>query len=504
MNRLDRLIAALSPETGLRRVRARARLAALGHAQAMFEGASMSRRTAGWRRVSTDANAEVMGGALGRLRDGARDMVRNNPYAKRGVAVIADYTVGGGIIPQFTGATDVASELLERLAVDHLDSVAVDADGQHDLYGLQWLAMRTVAEAGEVLVRRRRRLSSDGLPLPFQLQVLEPDFIDTARDADLGGGRRIVQGVEFNAIGRRVAYWLFDRHPGTVASYRIPQSHRVPAEDIAHVFRTDRPGQVRGVTWLHAVMLRMNDFADFEDARLLREKVAAAYAGFVEDADLEEGLRAPAPGTTVSGDGQVLEELEPGIIEHLPPGKRITWSDPPTVDGYSDAAKTHLRAISVGLDVPADLLTGDLSDVNYSSLRSGRLSFKLAVGIWQHRIMIGKFCRPVERWFAEAAGVAAGVGGPVSATWTPPGFQLQDPSKEVPAECDEIRAGLCTPSEAVRRRGRDPKRHFEEFRRDLAMLDDLGIVLDSDPRRVSRAGLAQVRLPDQDYPDPTE
>jgi capsid protein len=56
-------------------------------------------------------------------------------------------------------------------------SDAADADGQLDFYGLQTLICREMVEAGEVLVRRRLRRSSDGMQVPLQLQVLEADFL---------------------------------------------------------------------------------------------------------------------------------------------------------------------------------------------------------------------------------------------------------------------------------------------------------------------------------------
>jgi capsid protein len=58
-----------------------------------FDGATRGRRAQGWRVVSTDANAENLP-ALSRLRDVARDMVRNNPHAARGKSVLANNIVG--------------------------------------------------------------------------------------------------------------------------------------------------------------------------------------------------------------------------------------------------------------------------------------------------------------------------------------------------------------------------------------------------------------------------
>ncbi len=70
-----------------------------------------------------------------------------------------------------------------------------------------------MVEAGEVLVRRRLRRASDGLPVPLQLQVLEADFLDATKSNNVGAGR-IVQGIEFDPVGKRRAYWLHPEHPG--------------------------------------------------------------------------------------------------------------------------------------------------------------------------------------------------------------------------------------------------------------------------------------------------
>lgn len=498
MNWLDRTIAAISPEAAVRRERARLRLQAIGRARAMYDGATTSRRSAGWRRVSTDANAETAG-ALGRLRDTSRDLVRNNPYARRGIAAIAHNVVGAGIIPQFRGATDSATKVLEKAAVAHLDSQAIDAAGQHDLYGLQSLAMWAVAESGEVLVRRRRRRPEDGLPLPFAIQVLEADYLDSSKDGPISGGGRTVQGVEFDALGRRVAYWLFDEHPGGAGHFRLPVSRRVPAADVAHIFRLDRPGQVRGVPWLAPVMLRMHDFADYEDAQLMRQKIAAVFAAFVVDMDGDG--RNPIAGDVSSANSDRLESLEPGIIETLPAGKDIKFTSPPGVDGYGEYVRVQLHAIAAGLGVTYEVLTGDLSQVNFSSGRMGWLEFQRSISFWQQAIVISQFCRAVERWFVEAAAVALGVAGPVSATWTPPRREMIDPTREVPALRDAVRCGFTTLSEAVRAHGRDPSAHFAEMAEDLKRLDDLSLVVDCDPRRVSRAGLTQARPAGSEIPE---
>ncbi|WP_164146025.1 phage portal protein, partial [Stenotrophomonas maltophilia] len=85
----------------------------------------------------------------------------------------------------------------------------------------------------------------------------------------------------FDPVGRRVAYWLFDEHPGSALAMRSLESRRIPAEDVIHVFLSKRPGQARGYSWLAPVMQRMRSFDEMEDAIMEQAKIAACFAAFV-------------------------------------------------------------------------------------------------------------------------------------------------------------------------------------------------------------------------------
>src|SRR5690606_19294336 len=131
--------------------------------------------------------------------------------------------------------------------------------------------------------------------------------------------------------GRRVAYWLYSHHPGAARTAKASfESRRVPAERVLHVYRLDRPGQVRGVPWLASAIARLKDLDDFEDAELMQQKVAACSGAFVTDVD---GNSTPI-GKQVPNDDK-LEKIEPGHIAYLPPGREIKFAQPPSVQDRS-------------------------------------------------------------------------------------------------------------------------------------------------------------------------
>lgn len=485
MNLLDRAISFVSPEKAEARARARARLDRSRNVNALYQAASLGRRTAGWRAVDTDANSEVRSGLV-RLRSVAREMVRDNAYASRGKAVIARNTIGAGIIPQVKAATEARTKQIADLFKAHFDTTACDADGRYNLYGLQDLAMASIVESGEVLIRKRPRRREDGFPLPFQLQVLEADFLDLSVDGAQSNGNYAVQGIEFDLIGRRVAYHIYSSHPGGQA-YKLPTTSRVPAEFVAHIYRADRPGQVRGVTWFAPVIMRLRDYADYCDAQLMRQKIAACFAAFVTTAD---GAGSD-PNAELSATGFPIEQFEPGMIERLGEGETVSFATPPGTADFGPYSAATLREVAIGLGVTAEALTGDLSGVNFSSGRMGWLEFQRNIESWQWNMLIPQMCDPIGRWGLEAAYVMTGSDQPATVGWTPPRREMINPAEEITAARDAIRAGLSSRSNEQRRLGFDPADLDAEITADNARADDLELIFDSDPRKVTTRGVAQ-------------
>jgi capsid protein len=146
---IDRTVGTFSPQAQLRRVRARVATAELVR---HYEAASSGRRTQNWRRFNGDANAaNNYHFSLHRIRDLSRDLVRNTAHMGAALRTIANHTVGWGIVAKPMPSNKRILSAWKAWA----ESTACDADGRDDLYGLQKLLIRGVAESGEMLVRRR-------------------------------------------------------------------------------------------------------------------------------------------------------------------------------------------------------------------------------------------------------------------------------------------------------------------------------------------------------------
>ncbi|MES2170549.1 MAG: phage portal protein [Actinomycetota bacterium] len=485
MNILDRLITWMAPQWGASRARSRAMAR-------HYESASVGRRTDNWHRLGTDANAAAGIMALPILRAQARDLVRNNPWARHGLRRLVSNIVGWGIRPKAKGPS---ADRVMQAWKDWAETTQCDSAGRLNMYGIQALAMRTVVESGEILIRRRWRLPTDGLAVPMQLQVLEPDFLDTARNGIIAdGGGPIIQGIEFDQIGRRVAYWLFDRHPGSVLSFGTgassfsPISKRVDAADVIHVYDQERAGQVRGPSWFASVDVRLHDFHEFSDATLMKAKIASCMAAFVTD--IGDGGPSGMPGTD-SATGQPSETFEPGMIMNLPPGRTVTVANPPSATDHQSYSTCLLREIAAGLGVTYEDMTGDYSQVNYSSGRMARLGHQQDVHHWRWNMLIPQFCAPSWLWMLQALNLSGVQVGTTPAAWHPAPMPMLDVDKESTAYQRRVRNGQMTWPAMIRELGEDPDAMLDEIEEFNSEIDRRGIALDCDPRKLTSAGQAQ-------------
>lgn len=480
MNVLDRIVSVISPKAGLSREKYRMALTQLRK----YDAAAKGRRTDGWHSTGSSANTELLR-SLPYLRNRSRELTRNNVYAKRAISIISRNIIGTGIRPKSALTNvDEAKKVMDLFNEWANDKDKCDFDGFRTFYGIQRLASRCIAESGGVLIRKRYVNDKN---FPLRLQVLEPDFIDLNKDLSMGkDADYIIQGVQFDKTGRRTGYWCFDRHPGDYHGGNLISAF-VPNEDILYAFNIERPGQVHGVPEGVSTMLKLHDLDDYEDAQLVRQKIAACFAVFVTDST----ELISTSGTTTANNGDLSERVEPGIIQRLGPGKEVTFASPPGAGGYNEYVSTVLRGVAIGYNISYEALTGDLSQANFSANRMGWIESQRYFTDVQVDTMIPGICDPVWVWFMNSMKIAKGVKFS-GVTWTPPRREMIDPVKETAATIEAIRGGLISWQEAVRELGYDADVLLAQIAEDNKKFDLNKIILDSDARqpKVAPAGTA--------------
>ena len=464
----DDLVGLVSPKRKLQRLRYRHAAEAVDRLMGRdgYEGASRGRRMAGWHTSQQSANAAIeVDGQL--LRDRARDLVRNNPWAARGLQVLATNVVGSGIRPQLRVEDDGQRRELEDAWARWAESTDCDAAGQHNFYGLQEQVVRAAAEGGGCLVRRRFRRASDGLEIPMQLELLEVDYLDDHLDRELEGGGKILGGIEFDVLGRLRGYHLRYEHPGD-RYLRSFESRFVPASEVLHVFRAKRAGQVLGVTEFAPAITSLKELKELTDAHLVQQKIAACFGALVTKDPAEDELAEALPDAEAAGGepGDELERLGPGLIQYLNPGEDVKFGDPPRADGLEPMVQTHLRAIASSLGISFEALTNDYRQVPFSAARMSWGESERTFDSWRRGAVVPSFCAPVWRWWADARFLATGQEVDVRPTWSSPRRLMLDPVKEATGAATLIDNGLLSRDEWWRQHGYEPDRMRTEVSRD--------------------------------------
>jgi lambda family phage portal protein len=487
---LDDIIGVFSPQSALKRKHSRLALEMMARG---YEGAKTGRRIDDWITSGNSANAEISSGG-NRLRERSRDLVRNNCYGNKAIEVFVCNAIGEGITAQARTKNDKLNEKIMEAWREWCQFC--DADGDLDFFGLQALAARAMFESGECFIRFRDIGFSNTMRVPLQLQVLEADFLDTAKTTKGENGNVIRQGIEFDSQNRRVAYWMWPQHPGeAIVGKTSFQSVRVPSDQILHVFRKLRPGQYRGVTAFAPAIVRMRDLDGYDDAELWRKKIEACFAAFVVQNSGQDGPivgNVARKGNAANGEPQKVEEFRPGMIAYLQPGEDVRFGNPSSDGNYESYERVQLHAIAAGLGITYEQMTGDLSQVNYSSLRAGLLEFRRLVEMLRSHVFIPKICDPIWRRFIDRALIAGVINkADYAVSWTPPKFEMIDPLKDAQADTLMIRNGTLTQKEAIARQGYDPDQQLQEIAVTNKQLDDLGVILDSDPRQTAKSGMVQ-------------
>ena len=477
--------------------------------RARYDGGTSGRRAENWLSGHGSANAQIAP-FVRVLRSRARDLVRNNEYARRAKTVYQSNVIGTGIKPVYK-----ENEELSRLLRQYIGGgdngiwkPLPDAEMRKSLFAIERLAEGERIESGEMFIKRewrtRRQMDEMGLPVPFQMRCLEPEFLDETIDGEQPNGNLAVRGVEVDDFGRIVAYHFYEEHPyGHLGSGSL-KSQRVDADDVIHIYDEERAGQVRGVTRFAPVMLKMRDYSEYEDVQLVRQKIAASFVAF---------MRRPHGGAKVTADGDSDTEMQirPGMVRELPPGYDIEFGKPPGVDGFKDFSQVTLQSIATGMDVPYEDLTGDNSQVSFISGRLARISFDMTNDVLQEEVWGPKFCWKFDRWFREGAAMV-GVrnaldGGGIRADrarWNTPNRKMLDPGAETTAIIRKIRGGVNSWQDEVRQTGRDPDEVLREYVEDKERFDELGIILDSDPRKTTQAGLTPTIVTEEFREEHTE
>ena len=278
-NFIDRCFEAVAPVHAVRRSAARTALQFLNSGYGNY-GANLTKKSMrGWEYHGGSSKEDIEDN-IDVLRQRSRDAYMGVPVAASALKTLRTNVVAGGLMPapQIDGAflglsAEQTEELQEKIIREFslwADTPECDMDGLGNFYKLQQLAYLGYLMNGDAFAALPM-CEQVGQPYGLRVRVMEadricsPDGYDRLAPCTVRGYEvhNIVQGVETNAEGRVVAYWVCNRHPLSDTSMlgsglewtRVEARGELTGRrNIVHVITRERAGQLRGVPVLAPVL----------------------------------------------------------------------------------------------------------------------------------------------------------------------------------------------------------------------------------------------------------
>lgn len=452
-----------------------------------FAAASSNRLTLDWITSALSSDGE-MEGKLQTLRDRSRDLERNNEWVKGFLRSLENNTLGERGISLQVRSKEVNGKL-DEIANSKIEAAwrqwgkvgSCEVSGKHSWSDVQRLALRSVGRDGEVIIRLIRK--SSGL----QLQILEADLLDETYNSRTDSGNEIRFGIEFDEYRKPIAYHLLGNHPGdSQFNADFKRRVRVPADEVIHLFRTERPGQSRGTPWLVSSMNRLKMLDGYAEAELVAARTGAAKMGFF--------TKQTPDGWTgeVDDDGNLPVDASPGTIEELPAGVDFkSWDANHPNSGYGDFVKSCLRGVATSLGISYNSLSNDLEGVNYSSIRAGLIEER---EVWKaiQRFLIDHMLERIFSAWLEIELMSGRLGLPFEKFWkfNVPEFRGRrwawvDPKKDMEAAVIAMENKITPLRDIIADGGGDVHEVLQKFKEDEELAASLGLSLSPDAEAIS-------------------
>jgi lambda family phage portal protein len=318
-------------------------------------------------------------------------------------------------------------------------------------------------------------------PVKLDLRLVEADQVATP---DLGGRSDLtsaVDGIVFDGFGNPVEYHLLKSHPGDGRAKLSLDYDPVPAASMIHYFRTDRPGQNRGVPEITPALPLFAQLRRYILAVIAAAETAADFAAVLY-------TDAPANGEAADVEPMDLVELERRMATVLPGGwklNQVQAQQPAT--GFAEFKKEILNEIARCLNMPYNVAAGNSSGYNYASGRLDHQTYYKSIRVDQAQLGLVVLDRILKAWLDEAILISNLLPLWLRTTalrelvhqWFWDGQEHVDPAKEASAQATRLANHTTTLAYEYARQGRDWENAVRQRAKEFSLMRELGLPLTS-------------------------
>lgn len=447
-----------------------------GTATGALAAADKDRLTAGWTTTPMNSH-ELVERCWEPVCARGREAAWNKAHAKKFIRLCKNNIVGpsGVQVSPTVSLADNKPDDLARTALKKAFEMWGDdpeVTGQLSWLDLQNTILRTLVSDGEVFVRRLKGKKYG--KYRYQLQLIDSTRIPIKLKKELPNGNKVFAGIEYTPFGRPVAYYVTNEAPHMYGVTSYQEEVRIPADEMIHLFVVEMIGQKRGFSWVAGSLPLLHHLDKYTEASVVNARIGASKQGFFEQDP--EYIEVP---DDEDDEEDIPMDAEPGTFDVLPVGYKFSEWNPQFPQGeYEGFVKTNLHIVAADYGVSYASLSGDLTSVNFSSIRFGVLpeqDFYLSLQNW----LIKRFYKVVYTEWVEQAVLhkAVRIGNTplkleridqyVQAVYQGRRWKYVDPTKEVNSERLQHKGMLKSISQTIRERGDDPEAVFNELAEDV-------------------------------------
>lgn len=463
-NFLDYFIGFISPEWGARREAWRKTLEEQRH----YDAGNYDRLNAGW--VAYNQSAEFTDRySRETVRARARDLERNSDMANSVIGAYKRNIVGLGVTLQAGTPSDRLNKQIEEAWRDWCKRKNCDVTETQSFQQMTRMAVERKKVDGGILFKK---CYLKGGVVPFRLQALEVDELDTTAMTPHNKQNRVVGGIEYNSYNKPEGYWIKQY---SIDGFSSVEPVYVPAKDMIFLFTKRRPSQIREMSDLSPTITRIRDANEFMTAVSVKERIAACLSVFIKKTIPTTGIgrgvnNAAANAGVASYEGKTIS---PGMIKELNAGDEIQVVNP--TGQATDAAsyvKLQQRLVGAGQGLSYEATSRDMSQSNYSSARQGIIEDEQTY--IEDTELFNEFRDEVYETFI-ISGVLSGLfdipdfWDPakkkkyLTHTWVAAPKRWIDPLKEVQAMKTAVQTGQKTFQQAAAENGKDWKEQIDDM-----------------------------------------
>lgn len=449
-----------------------------------YNMAKITRLTNDWGTFAQSFNYDIsMGGAAMVAR--ARDLARNDPYAKKILRLLEKNVVGpdgfihrnkSGEYQKVNGEAKFvpdkfANTIIQNEFWNWSKKQYCTVSQKVSFRRLCQQAISTVWRDGEIFFKLvKGKVNKYG----FALQPVESIYVDHRLTKDLGNGNIVIMGIEVDQYRTPVAYWFRKNDPRAEVTYNYSLAGsyiRIPANEIIHLFIEEVPGQIRGITQFAPSGIRNKMLYDFEENSLMRSKASSRVPGVIQkQANALAGELPGIQGSDKDEDGNWLVELEEGEFLKVQDGyelKNLDSDYPHQL--HKEFTKVNLRGISAGNDVGYSSVSNDYESVTWHSGKLEKMDERDGYKDLQ-MLMTENLLEPVSYEWLRMSLLSGALPLPVGKLdkFHAPVFigrrwEYTNPKEEVDADITALSAGIKSFEEILASRGKDIDDHLDQL-----------------------------------------